>query len=312
MSDPTGRSSSWAATRRRAGAPTSPASPPAPPDSPPTAVPVPEDSPPTSPPAPPDSQPPALWFSYRIAFGHLALTAPEHERPVPAVPGSSHAIGTSLACVYAGLALTTRGPEGLARQLVLDGRERFFLDAAACAAAGPLADTPGPDELRPLGCASALADPATRARLAAVAPARDAVDPAAQLRRQRRIFLLRRDPTGAPRCEAWRHRVGDDAPQHGVLARVERDERGAFTRAYAYEAAPGFLTLRGPTEVWHPRVAGRRAEAVRARGCLVTRAVIAATADAVVLDGDPWFLSRRACEAARTRGVTPPPPHPCL
>lgn len=274
-----------------------------------TAAPVPADIDATVTPAPPDS--PALRFAYRIAEGHLSLTAPEHERPVPAVPGDSHAVGTALTCVFAGLALTSRGPDGPARQLVLDAHERFFLDPAACAAAGPREDPPGPDELRPLGCAAALADPATRARLADPTHPPGAVDPTALLRRRRWLYVLRRGPDGDARCEAWRHRPNDDDPHHGLLSHRDRDERGAFTRHYAYEAAPGVLTLQGPTEVWRPRIAGHRAEAVRAHGCLITRPVAALAPAAIAVGPEPWYLSRSACEAARASGAPPLPAPSC-
>lgn len=272
----------------------------------PTAIPT--DPEPGAEPVPPPA-PPSLRFAYRLADGHLTLTAPEHERPLAAAPGTSHAVGLSLTCVYTGLSLTTRGPEGTTRRLVLDARERFFLDERACADAGLPDALAGPGEVRPLGCASALADPATRERIARP-PAADALDAAPLLRRHRVLYILRSGSEG-PTCEAWQHQPEPDSPSHGRLSFAGRDERGRFVRTYAYEAGPGALTLQGPTERWQLGPWRRPSELVRASGCLLTRPVTDLARDHVTIGPEPWYLSKKSCEDARRAGARPLPPPTC-
>jgi hypothetical protein len=254
---------------------------------------------------------PELRYTYTLAEEQFSLTSPAYERPLAATrAGDDHAVGLDLTCVYDGAALTFAGPDGPTRHLVLDAPERFFLERDACLSAGFADEPPGPDEVRPLGCASALADPATRARFAALAPA-GAPDVGAALRRARRHWRLRPDRRGALRCEAWRHHPQPDSPRHGRFVRRARDDDGAFTHTYAYEAGPGVLTVQGPTEVRTIAVRGKRAELVKARSCIVTHPVPQINADSLTIAAERWYLSRRACEAARRAGVAARPAPMC-
>ncbi|MCY0986759.1 hypothetical protein OV203_06485 [Nannocystis sp. ILAH1] len=283
--------------------------------------PVPEDSLsltalawPVFPPAPADSPAPepapidmslgtpTIQLGYRLAEGHLTLTAPEHELPVAAPPGTQKAVGRALTCVFTGIALS--GPAGGARRLILAARERFFFSEEACAAAGFADDPPGLDELRTVGCAGALADPATRARLERPPP-RDAPDAAARLHRVRNLHHLRRGPDGALVCDVWRNRPERTAG-HGRLEHRGRDERGRFVRSYAYDVGPGYLTLQGPAEFRRIELDGQRTDVVRASSCLVTRGVTGVDAAAIELGGERWYLSRGACDAARLAGAPAP------
>lgn len=257
-------------------------------------------------PAPSDTsdRPYSFRLRYRLADGHLGLTAPEHERPVAAPPGSRTAIGLALTCVFTGVSLT--GAPGTARRVVLTARERFFVTADACAAATDLApdDPPGPDELRVLGCASALADPATRARLDRPPPA-DAPDAARSLHRARAVHVLRRGANGDLRCDRWRNRP-ESAPGHGRLVHRGRDDRGRFERTYAYDVGPGYLTLQGPTDVRRLVDGRQRAELVQASGCLFTRPVTGLAAAQITFGLESWYLSLRSCDEARRRGAPAP------
>jgi hypothetical protein len=264
---------------------------------------------------------PTLRFGYRLADGHLTLAAPEHERPVaapsaddlvgvfesgrwhfPGKDGSQKAVGRALTCVFTGIALG--GPAGAARRLILAARERFFFSEEACAGAGFADDPPGPDELRTLGCAGALADPATRARLEHPPPA-DAPNAAARLHRARAVHHLRRGSDGALVCDVWRNRP-ERASGHGRLEHRGRDERGRFVRTYAYDVGPGYITLQGPAEFRRVRLDDRRTDVVRASSCLVTRGVAGVDRNVIDLGGERWYLSRSACDAARLAGAPAP------
>ncbi|MFZ6185261.1 hypothetical protein [Nannocystis pusilla] len=269
--------------------------------------PAPANSPASAPepaPAPSDMSlgSPTIQLGYRLAEGHLTLTAPEHELPVAAPPGTQKAVGRALTCVFTGIALS--GPAGGARRLILAARERFFFSEEACAAAGFADDPPGLDELRTVGCAGALADPATRARLEHPPP-RDAPDAAARLHRVRNLHHLRRGPDGALVCDVWRNRP-ERIAGHGRLEHRGRDERGRFVRTYAYDVGPGYLTLQGPAEFRRIELDGQRTDVVRASSCLVTRGVIRVDAAAIDLGGERWYLSRSACDAARLAGAPAP------
>lgn len=263
-----------------------------------------EHAAPTSPPATG-----ALRFAYRISDGHLSLTTPRIERPAVPWRGGTEVVGAVLPCVFSGMSLTTDDAGGrTARRLVLAAHERFFLDAGACAAAGPADEAPEPGELRPLGCATALADLETRARYQTPAPPH-AADAGPKLFRARTLYMLRPGRRG-PTCEAWRNLHGEGGPRHGFLTRQGRDERGRFDRYYAYELSGGALTLQGPTDVWRLREGRRPAELVRARGCLLARAAAAVSPDILLIGQEPWYMSRRACESARRAGA-PARPQPC-
>ncbi|MDC0721323.1 hypothetical protein [Nannocystis bainbridge] len=267
--------------------------------------PVPEASPaPASPPAPSDMSSGTLTIQldYSLAEGHLTLTAPEHERLVPAPEGTKKSEERALTCVFTGIALG--GPAGGPRRLILAARERFFFTRDACDAAGFADDPPGPDELRVLGCAGALADPATRARLERPPP-RDAPDAAARLHRARAVHHLRRGSDGALVCDVWRNRP-ERARGHGRLEHRGRDDDGRFVRTYAYDVGPGYLTLQGPAEFRRIDLAGQRTDIVRASSCLVTRGVAAVGPTAIDLGGERWYLSRSACDAARLAGAPAP------
>ncbi|WAS95488.1 hypothetical protein [Nannocystis punicea] len=279
--------------------------PPAPSDSQGVSQPAPSDRQDLAPaPAPTDMSlgTPTLRFGYRLAEGHLTLTAPEHERPVAAPPGTQKAVGRALTCVFTGVALGA--PAGAARRLILAARERFFFSEEACAGAGFADDPPGPDELRTLGCAGALADPATRARLEHPPPG-DAPNAAARLHRARAVHHLRRGSDGALVCDVWRNRP-ERTPGHGRLEHRGRDERGRFVRTYAYDVGPGYITLQGPAEFRRVRLDDQRTDVVRASSCLVTRGVAGVDKSALDLGGERWYLSRSACDAARLAGAPAP------
>lgn len=244
-----------------------------------------------------------LRLAYRLVDGHLSLTAPEHERPVAAAPGTRQEVGHALTCVFTGVSVAATADA--ARRVILVARERFFLTADACAGAGPADDPAGPDELRALGCAGALADPATRARLDRPPPA-SAPDAAARLRRARTVHVLRRGPDGRARCDAWRNHPERDGGQ-GRLVHRDSDARGAFTWTYAYDVGPGYVTLHGPAEVRRIELGGRRTAMVRASGCLLTRSVTAVTPTTLTIGPERWYLSKRACESARRAGAAGPP-----
>jgi hypothetical protein len=247
--------------------------------------------------------PPTLQLSYHLADGHLSLTAPEHEHPVAAPPGVQKAVGRALTCVFTGAVLSA-APGG-PRRLVLTARERFFYGADACAAAGFADDPPADDELRAVGCAGALADPATRARLERPPPP-DAPNAARRLHRAWALHHLRRGSDGALVCDVWRNRTGREAG-HGRLEHRGRDEHGVFVRSYAYDVGPGYLTLQGPAEYRRVRLDGRRADLVRASSCLVTRGVTGVGPAAIDLGGgERWYLAKSACDAARIAGAPAP------
>jgi len=250
-------------------------------------------------------------FTYRLADGHLRLADPTRERDTPiaatALTPTGVAAGTvtlalTYPCVFTGMSLAP-ADAAAARRLVLSSHERWFLDEAACTAAGPdedpLPDSPG--ELHPLGCASALADPQARTR----ADPRPPGPAATRLRAAKRLFQLRaRD--GRPTCELWHH-TADERPGEGHLERSARDEHGAFAIRYDYAALGDTLTLLGPHELRRVRTATGPADLTRTAGCLLTRP-LAQRKHALLVGADPWFLTRRACEAARK--TTAPRPDP--
>ena len=253
-------------------------------------------------------------FTYQLADdGHLRLTEPTRERdtpvdPAPPSPDARVAAGTmtlalAYPCVFTGMSLTP-ADAAARRQILLASHERWFLDEPACAAAGPDEDPlpAAPGELHPLGCASALADPAARDR-----PDPGPPGPAAtRLHAARRLFLLR-TRAGRPTCEAWQHTA--DAPAEGHLERSARDERGPFTVRYDYAVLGDTLTLLGPHEFRRLRTEDGPAELTRAAGCLLARS-LALRPGALLVGADPWFLTRRACEAARAT-VAPRPDPDC-
>lgn len=245
-----------------------------------------------------------LRFAYQLADDQLRLHAPERERELPAP-----AIGVTtvaLPCVFSGMSFT---PDSAAapRQLLLTSHERWFLTAEACAAAGPDRDPqpPARGELHPLGCASALADPGTRARDDRPTP----ISPAARrLRAARRVFWLRRRD-GRDVCEAWRHEPAAD-PQRGTLSRSERDLKGRRSRAYGYATTGADITLLGPNEFRRLRDPGGPGELALARGCLLTRP-LALAGEALQVGDDRWYLGSAACERARRSGAPPLPDPDC-
>ncbi len=242
-----------------------------------------------------------LRFAHEIADGRLHLHTPEREREQVTAPGAVSTTVAALPCVFSGMSLRpARDPAP--RQLALTSDERWFLDAEACAAAGPDRDPQprGPGELAPLGCASALADAATRAREDSAAPP-DAA--ALRLAASRRVYWLRRRD-GRPVCEAWQHDPTD--AQRGALRRD--DARGRTL--YGYAAGPGLLTLIGPSESRHVRGPDGPAELVRARGCLLTRPFTLAGKH-LQFGEDRWYARRRDCERARQAGATPLPDPAC-
>jgi len=246
-----------------------------------------------------------LSFRYRLADGLLRLHAPLRERERVGPDGGVSVAGVALPCVFSGMSLTPADPTA-PRRLVLASHERWFLGAELCAAAGPDAD-PQPaaaGELHPVGCASALADPGTRARDESGAPG-----PAAPaLHAARRVYWLRRRG-GVTRCEAWQHEPGD-APQRGLLRRADRDEHGRRSVVYSYAVAGDALTLLGPNEFRELRGRSGPAELARARGCLLTRG-LALAPDALQVGDDRWYLRRRACEDARAAGALARPDPDC-
>lgn len=246
-----------------------------------------------------------LSFSYLLADGLLRLHAPLRERELSAPDGSISVAGLSLPCVFSGMSFTPADPAA-PRRLVLASHERWFLDERQCVAAGPDEDPQPsiPGELHPVGCASALADPATRAR-----PEPSAPGPAANaLHASRRVFWLRRRD-GATRCEAWTHEPGD-GPQRGLLRRVDRDEHGRRSVFYSYAVVDDALTLLGPNEFRELRGEGGPGEQASTRGCLLTRP-LSLIDEALQVGDDRWYLRRGACERARSAGVVARPDPDC-
>ena len=238
-------------------------------------------------------------FRYQLSDDQLQLAAPERERDLPPAPGAVGVSSLALPCVFSGMSFAPDDP-GAPRRLALAGRERWFLDPASCAAADPV--TPAPDELRPLGCASALADPATRLH----AEQTSQPGPAAlRLLRSRSVWLLRRR-AGHTTCESWHHEPVDD--QRGTLTLRHRDEHGPRTLAYGYAVAGDHLTLLGPHEFRRTRKPD--GELTRAGGCLLTRA-LRLHADVLTVGDDRWYLRRRDCEQARRRDLPPPQDPDC-
>lgn len=256
-------------------------------------------------------------FAYNLTEAQLQLTDPTRERDTPVdhappSPGARVAAGVmtlalAYPCVFSGMSLTP-ADDAAPRQLVLTSHERWFLDADTCAAAGP-DDAPqpsAPGELHPLGCASALADPLARTRQP---PRAAAPGPAAtRLRAARRLFLLR-ERAGETTCELWHHTAAA-TPDEGHLERSARDEHGPFTVRYGYAALGDILTLLGPNEFRRLRAPTGPADLTRTGGCLLARP-LALRGDALQVGADPWFLTRRACEAARRAGAPAHPPPDC-
>jgi hypothetical protein len=250
-------------------------------------------------------EPLRLSFRYLLADGLLRLYAPSRERELSGPDGSLSVASLSLPCVFSGMSQTPADPAA-PRRLVLASHERWFLDEQRCAAAGPdeQPQPTAPGELHPVGCASALADPATRAR-----PEPSAPGPAAKaLHASRRVFWLRRR-AGALRCEAWQHEAGD-APQRGLLRRSDRDEHGRRSLVYSYAIGGDVITLLGPNEFREVRGKAGPAEQASTRGCLLTRP-LALTPDALKVGDESWYLRRSACEQARATGVAALPDPDC-
>ena len=239
-----------------------------------------------------------LRFTHELADGRLRLHSPERERVQVATPGAVSTTVAALPCVFSGMSLRSSS-DPTPRQIVLTSDERWFLDAKACAAAGPDRDPqpPAPGEVHPLGCASALADPGTRTREDPPVPP----DPAAlRLAASRRVFWIRHRG-GRSVCEAWQHEAA--SPQRGSLRR----EDAAGRAVYGYAAGLGVLTIIGPNVSRRVRGPDGPAELVRARGCLLTRPFTRA-GTALRFGEDRWYLRRRDCERARQAAVPLPDP----
>jgi len=221
-------------------------------------------------------------YDFTIRDGHFTLSAPRHEADDRA---------TSLPCTFDGLIERRRG----ATQITLHAHERWYTDPRAC-------ERDDPPVHRPLGCASALTDPRTRARLTGKDPPPLLPGVASFLRqsaRARAIYWLRSGPTGSS-CERWRSRRGRPDHPEGRLQRQIGDR--LVTLEFALDGA--WLTLAGPT--WTD--ADRR---LGARSCLRSRPITAAAADHIFFTGGAWYLDARACERARER-ATPLEAPPCL
>jgi hypothetical protein len=224
-------------------------------------------------------------YTFTIRDGYFTLSAPHHEADDRA---------TSLPCTYDGLIERRRG----APQITLHAYERWYTELAACERGDPPAH-------RPLGCASALADPHTKARLTGRgAPPLVAGAPSFLRRsaRARAVYWLRSGPTG-PRCERWRSsRPRPEHPAEGRLHRQIGDR--LVTLEYAVDGA--WLTLAGPawTSAHDPPRLG-------ARSCLHSRPITGAAADHLLFTGGAWYLDARACERAR-EGAGPLAAPPCL
>lgn len=242
-----------------------------------------------------------LHFRYRYQLGEdqLQLSAPERDRDLQPVPGADGVASLALPCVFSGMSFTPDSTAD-ARRLILAGRERWFLDLDHCAAADPDPAITAPGELRPLGCASALADANTREYAEHTGPPGPA---AARLLAARTIWLLRRRDDRTT-CERWRRESTDE--RRGTLTLQHRDEHGPRTLAYGYAISGDNLTLLGPHEF--RRLQKPPGELARAGGCLLTRP-LRRFGDNLSLADDPWYLRRRDCEHAR-RDHRPPRPDP--
>ena len=242
-----------------------------------------------------------LRFAHEISDGHLRLHTPEREREQVAAPGAVNTTVAALPCVFSGMSLRTSG-DPAPRQLALTSDERWFLGAEACAAAGPDRELQprAPGELASLGCASALADTATRAREDPAAPP-DAA--ALRLAASRRVYWLRRRDDRVV-CEAWLHE-----PAGSLRGALRRDDTRGRT-VYGYAAGVGLLTLIGPHEARRVRGPDGPAELVRARGCLLTRP-FALREHVLQFGEDRWYARRRDCERARQAGAVPQPDPLC-
>lgn len=238
-------------------------------------------------------------FRYQLTDDQLQLAAPERERDLPPAPGAVGVSSLALPCVFSGMSFAPDNP-GEPRRLLLIGRERWFIDPERCAAADPDGARRAVGELRPIGCASALADPATRTQPDDPGPPGPA---AARLARSRRLWLLRRRGDRSV-CEAWQHAPAD--PLRGTLSHDERDE--PRSRAYGYAISGDSLTLLGPHEFRRQRKPP--GELTRAGGCLISRSM-RLQPDALVVGDDHWYLRRRACEQALRAGSTPQPDPDC-
>ncbi len=238
-------------------------------------------------------------FAYRLIDDQLQLAAPVRERELPPAPGAVGVASLALPCVFSGMSFAPDNP-GEPRRLLLIGRERWFIDPERCAAADPDGARRAVGELRPIGCASALADPATRTQPDDPGPPGPA---AARLARSRRLWLLRRRGDRSV-CEAWQHAPAD--PLRGTLSHDERDE--PRSRAYGYAISGDSLTLLGPHEFRRQRKPP--GELTHAGGCLISRS-LRLQPNALVVGDDHWYLRRRACEQALRAGSTPQPDPDC-
>jgi hypothetical protein len=244
-----------------------------------------------------------LHFRYRYQLGEdqLQLAGPERERDLTPVPGAVGVASLALPCVFSGMSFT---PDSKAdpRRLILAGRERWFLDLDHCTTADPDPSVTAPGELRPLGCASALADPQAREYAEHTGPPGPA---ALRLLTARTVWLLRRRDDRTT-CEAWRRESTDE--RRGTLTLQHRDEHGPRTLAYGYAIAGDNLTLLGPHEF--RRLRKPPGELARAGGCLLTR-TLHLRADTLTHGDDPWYLRRRDCEHARRNHLAPNPDPDC-
>lgn len=238
-------------------------------------------------------------FAYRLIDDQLQLAAPVRERELPPAPGAVGVASLALPCVFSGMSFAPDNP-GDARRLLLIGRERWFIDPKHCAAADPDGAQRSVGELRPIGCASALADLATRTQPDNPGPPGPA---AARLARSRRLWLLRRRGDRSV-CEPWQHEPAD--PLRGTLSHDERYEPRSL--AYGYAIAGDSLTLLGPHEFRRQR--RPPGELTRAGGCLISRS-LRLQRDALVVGDDHWYLRRRACEQALRAGSIPQPDPDC-
>lgn len=240
-------------------------------------------------------------YRYQLQADQLQLASPERERDLTPVPGADGVTSLALPCVFSGLSFTP-DDKAAPRRLILAGRERWFLDPERCAAADPNPNITTPGELRPLGCASALADPLAREYAEHTGPPGPA---ALRLLKTKTLWLLRRRDDHTT-CEPWRRESTDE--RRGTLTLRHRDEHGPRTLAYGYAISGDNLTLLGPHEF--RRLRKPPGELARAGGCLLTRP-LRLQGDTLTLGDDPWYLRRRDCEQARHSNPAPHPDPDC-
>ncbi|MBL8683543.1 MAG: hypothetical protein JNK05_30515 [Myxococcales bacterium] len=236
-------------------------------------------------------------FYFEYAEGRLTLRDPQVARYAGSAP---HA---SLASCEHSIVLTSANAEAFSWS---DGR--WYRTAAACEAAVARRD---PGVVR-YGSCDPLLD---RVRsLAAQPDVLSAPSPLlAVARANRSVFRLSRadsaasDASSAPatECVEWSFRPDARSGAHGALRTNWASDDGArgYTE-FVYELGANTIMLLGPrTEVTRrPRVGGIGTVSF---GCEQTKFVDVAANGVVTAAGEPWFLSRRACETARA--ATPSP-----